>query len=547
MRLPARFALTFALTFAMSLAAILTALGTAVISAERASALPGGDPIFIVSDSVLLGARPQIRAAFGNRTVNFHGFGGITIAQAEDIINDYPHDLHESLIVGVGYFYPAGRPAEFDAAIDHFMASVRSLGVKRVLWVTMREVVPGEVSQQSYWEVQGIAPFYPMANAQLRAARSRWPELRVADWAEIAHVPDITWDAVHLTPKGGDLMGELLRESMDGFGRPDDNSVIRLRVPDRGDRPTAAVANITVTQSRSRGFATVYPCDQPQPATSNLNFRPGETVTNLAVTPLSASGEFCVYLSRASHLVVDLQGTLSSPPTSTQLERLLDTRGATAFSPGTQRRVAVGRGTGVFVNVTLVETTARGHLTVRACDDPEPPTSNLNANVGDTIAAAAFVALGPSGDLCVTGTAAGNLLMDRLLSLDRGVLPMPGGPVRLADTRRSRRSDRLDVAVGAAAGPGAFPLITVTADGATTDGFVATVDCRGRTVQVSNLNQTPGRALANLAVAPAAEGTVCLHVDGSTDVIVDQFGWLTPPSGFRAEQARLRDTRLDPP
>jgi hypothetical protein len=508
--------------------------------ARTAAAAPGTDPVFVVTDSVLLGARAEIHAAFGNRPVNIYGFGGITPAQAEEIILKFRADLHETLIIGVGYFYPAGRPGEFDAAIDHLLTTVRSLGVKRVLWTTMREIVPGEVSQQSYWEVQGIAPFYPIANQQLKDARKRWPELRIADWAEIAHIPDITWDAVHLSPKGAKMMGALLAEEIDGFGRPEDGAVIRVPVQRAG--ATTAVANITVTQSRADGFATVYPCDQPRPTTSNLNFRPGAAVSNLAVTALSAAGEFCVYISRASHLMVDLQGTLSGSTTAAAgPRRILDTRPARPFVSGSERRVALGRDLGAFVNVTLADVTTPGYLTVRGCDDPPPATSSTNALAGDTIATAVFVTTGSSGEICVTGTAAGHLIVDTMTVLATGSASVAGGPSRLLDTRQTGRKAEVDVSISGAAG--AVPIVTLTADGARSAGFVGLVPCTTRAVQTSNLNPVPGRPLANLALGSLVGGKMCLHVDGSTDVIVDHVGWLTSAAGFQPANTRVIDTR----
>jgi hypothetical protein len=539
----------FSIRFAASAILAVIVSITPVGSPRAAVAAPGTDPIFVVTDSVLLGAAAEIHAAFGSRPVNIHGFGGITPAQAEEIILKYRSDLHETLIIGVGYFYPAGRPAEFDAAIDHLLATVRGLGVKRVLWTTMREVVPGEVNQQSYWEVHGIAPFYPIANQQLKDARTRWPELRIADWAEIAHVPDITWDAVHLSPKGAALMGALLAEEIEGFGRPEDGAVVRVAVPTAGPAGGAAtsttataIANITVIQSRAPGFATVYPCDQARPTTSNLNFRPGSAVSNLAVTTVSAAGEFCVYLSRASHLVVDLQGTLNGASgTGPGSRRIFDTRPSKPFVPGTERRVALGRDVGAFVNVTLADVTTAGYLAVRGCDDPAPPTSSTNALAGDTIATAVFVTTRSSGEICVTGTAAGHLIIDTMTVLANGATGVAGGPSRLLDTRQNGRKAELDVPLNGTAN--AIAIMTLTSDGTRSAGFVGIVPCPTRAVQTSNLNPMPGRPLANLALGSIVGGKICLHVDGSTDVIVDHVGWLTPAAAFRPANIRLIDTR----
>jgi hypothetical protein len=45
--------------------------------------------------------------------------------------------------------------------------------------------------------------------------------------------------------------------------------------------------NVTVTGSQADGYLTVWPCDQPQPNASNLNFRRGIDVPNLVTVKLA--------------------------------------------------------------------------------------------------------------------------------------------------------------------------------------------------------------------------------------------------------------------
>jgi cell wall-associated NlpC family hydrolase len=74
-----------------------------------------------------------------------------------------------------------------------------------------------------------------------------------------------------------------------------------------------AVLNLTVTSPQASGYLTAYPCGSTRPVVSNLNFSAGETVANAAVVPASGIGTICVYSSVATHVVVDLNGTFSSP------------------------------------------------------------------------------------------------------------------------------------------------------------------------------------------------------------------------------------------
>ena len=53
------------------------------------------------------------------------------------------------------------------------------------------------------------------------------------------------------------------------------DTTLPLQVTGRGAVPgdaTAVVLNVTVTQPLGSGFVTVYPCGDPRPLASNLNF-----------------------------------------------------------------------------------------------------------------------------------------------------------------------------------------------------------------------------------------------------------------------------------
>ena len=56
---------------------------------------------------------------------------------------------------------------------------------------------------------------------------------------------------------------------------------------------------------------TAYPCGQTRPTTSNLNYVAGQTIANLVVLQLPASGTVCLYTSDETHLVADVNGYFS--------------------------------------------------------------------------------------------------------------------------------------------------------------------------------------------------------------------------------------------
>jgi hypothetical protein len=78
---------------------------------------------------------------------------------------------------------------------------------------------------------------------------------------------------------------------------------------------TAVAMNLTVTAPVGAGFFTAWPAGGPFPGTSNLNFAPTQTVANLVVTGVGASGRVTVRNASTStaHLIVDLMGWFGGP------------------------------------------------------------------------------------------------------------------------------------------------------------------------------------------------------------------------------------------
>jgi PKD repeat protein len=76
---------------------------------------------------------------------------------------------------------------------------------------------------------------------------------------------------------------------------------------------TAVAINITITQPTGTGNLQVYPADLPQPPiTSTINFTPGMTRANNALTKLSANARIklrpVISGSGTTHVIVDVVG-----------------------------------------------------------------------------------------------------------------------------------------------------------------------------------------------------------------------------------------------
>ena len=182
-----------------------------------------------------------------------------------------------------------------------------------------------------------------------------------------------------------------------------------------------AVLNVTAVNAIAAGFLVVYPCDQPVPATSNLNFVAGDAVAGSVYAQLAADGSVCVHANVPVDVIVDLQGTFTTGGTlrfqAATPKRMLDTRIATG---GWRGQVGVGQtiefgvapadARAVTGNITLVQPGLSGFATAYPCGGPAPATSSVNAATR-TIAANSLT-IGASASLCVRTSVGSHVLFD---------------------------------------------------------------------------------------------------------------------------------------
>ena len=109
-------------------------------------------------------------------------------------------------------------------------------------------------------------------------------------------------------------------------------STLELQVAGAAGVPSDAVAvvlNMTVVNAQAPGFATVYPCGQPRPDASNLNYVAGQTIPNLVIAKPGAGGKVCIYSYATVDVLADVAGYFPAGSGYTPIPnpvRILDTR-----------------------------------------------------------------------------------------------------------------------------------------------------------------------------------------------------------------------------
>lgn len=201
------------------------------------------------------------------------------------------------------------------------------------------------------------------------------------------------------------------RSGVGGAGIAGPGITQNLQVTGAGGVPagaTAVILNVTAVDPTATSFVTVWPAGLTRPTVSNINTSVGTTVPNLVVVRLPTSGgntgQISIYNAAGNtHLLVDVLGYFTSGApnggiTGATPTRVLDTRPGAALGDSETRTVQTGifGSRAVIINVTAVDPSATGYLTVYPGDGSRPNASNVNFYAGRT--APNLVVVQPAAD-----------------------------------------------------------------------------------------------------------------------------------------------------
>jgi hypothetical protein len=186
-----------------------------------------------------------------------------------------------------------------------------------------------------------------------------------------------------------------------------------VQVTGQGGVPTdgvaAVVLNVTVAAPTAPGYVTAWPTGEPRPNASNLNFTAGQTIPNLVIVKVGAGGKVSLFNADGqTHLIADVSGyyDTTSQLIPTNPTRLLDTRdGGPGKSGSTDVQVTGVAGvppsgaSAVVANVTVVDPTSSGFLTVWPAGEGRPNASNLNFASHETRPNLVIAKLGAGGKI----------------------------------------------------------------------------------------------------------------------------------------------------
>jgi hypothetical protein len=204
----------------------------------------------------------------------------------------------------------------------------------------------------------------------------------------------------------------------------------------------AAVVNLTTSRSSRGGYLVAFPCGQPAPLASNLNFIAGEDRAVGAIVGLGLGRTLCLMSDVPTDVIVDVTGYYGpapgfGPTAALQPDagrRVVDSRNGVGgprlpFRAGEIRSfdpVAglpnAGDATAVSLNFISTRSTGSGYLTVFPCGGPPPEVSSLNFRAREEATNLATVQLGADGLVCVLASAPTDVVVDVF-----GVMNAPAG------------------------------------------------------------------------------------------------------------------------
>ncbi len=208
-------------------------------------------------------------------------------------------------------------------------------------------------------------------------------------------------------------------------------TVVRVPIAGTGSIPASATGvavTVHTANAVANGYVTMWPCDPVRPTVSVLNATTGDASTNHLQIGLDAGGAVCLYAQTSMDLVVDVSGWFGPTATSTfhalMPARLLDTRDgvglAGPFAAGQNRPISVvGTGgvpatgvTAVSAEVTSVDATRIGYITVHPCLNPVPNVSMVRNLANTTSATTVTGIVDGAGRWCLFTSVAMDALID---------------------------------------------------------------------------------------------------------------------------------------
>ncbi len=217
---------------AMLLAAAVVFASHALAARRAHGCSPGGSPTAVnwarhrhmlaLVDSVLLGGAPALKSAMPCWHITIRGRPALMIRVADRELRAQHPRVPKLVVVALGYnsLWERGRKRygfwsrRFDHEALALLATLRRLGARQFVWVTLRQPNASIVPQGSLGELHQYAWYFPYVNERLRRLARHRDDLVLADWEAVSKRRGLTYDTIHLNTAGAALMATTIKHAI---------------------------------------------------------------------------------------------------------------------------------------------------------------------------------------------------------------------------------------------------------------------------------------------------------------------------------------------
>jgi hypothetical protein len=178
--------------------------------------------LYVLSDSVVLSGKAALPDRFAGWQVTVDGRPALMVKKAVQELKQKGRPVGSVVVVALGYnsLWERNRrnydrwARAFDQQAEDMLTTLKGLGAKKVVWVTLRELNPSIVPAKSVDELPLYSWYFPWVNERLRALVERHPEVALADWSAASQSNGLTYDSIHLNKNGAALMSDVIARAV---------------------------------------------------------------------------------------------------------------------------------------------------------------------------------------------------------------------------------------------------------------------------------------------------------------------------------------------
>lgn len=169
----------------------------------------------VLVDSVLLAGAPSLRASRPCWRVATRGGPALLLKSAAHDVSTGPR-VAPLVVIGLGYNPRWDRArrgywaARFDTDAARLLRVLRRRGARQFVWVTLREPTTRTVPVAARPQLK-YTWYLHVVDRHLHKLDRRRGDLVLADWARASDRPGLTYDSIHLNPRGARLMARTVR------------------------------------------------------------------------------------------------------------------------------------------------------------------------------------------------------------------------------------------------------------------------------------------------------------------------------------------------